>query len=175
MKKIEKIKHMIKGYDLIKFPKLHQLFIENINLILNDELVKSRQITKLNKFINLTNQLFSISYLIVKGLEDLKALKNHTLLLHENYIKLIHIFDISIYNNILFDYCKSAKLEQTYKCLENKNLLNDFQKYLNIISNFTDIKAHNPLVDAYYTFIIFIIFELKKNSKFHFLIDRENV
>jgi hypothetical protein len=55
------------------------------------------------------------------------------------------------------------------------NILIDYKKYFNIINNFTDIKAHNPLVDAYYTFIIFIVFELKKSSKFHFLIDRGNV
>ena len=158
--KIEKIKYMIKGYDLIKLPKEYKLFTKNINLILSDSNVKFRQITKINNFIKLTNELFSISYLIVKGLEDIKALKNHTILLKQNYIILTHLFDISKYNQILFNKCNSAKLEDSYLCLQKMNLLQNYNKYYNIINKFTEMKAHNPLVDAYYTFIIFIVFQL---------------
>lgn len=157
--KIGKIKYMIKGYDLIKFPKEHKIFIENITLILNDSDVKFRQVIDTTNFINLTNKLFSMSYLIVKGLEDMKALKNHTLLLKQNYNNLTQFFDISKYNKILFDKCNSAKLEETYLCLEKMNLLNNYNKYYDIINLFTEMKAHNPLVDAYYTFIIFIVFQ----------------
>jgi len=159
--KIEKIKYMIKGYDLIKLPKEYKLFTKNINLILNDSNIKFRQITKINTFIKLTNKLFSISYLIVKGLEDIKALKNHTILLKQHYIILTHLFDISKYNQILFNKCNSAKLEDSYLCLQKMNLLKNYNKYYNIINKFTEMKAHNPLVDAYYTFIIFIVFQLK--------------
>lgn len=158
--KLEKLKYMIKGYDLIKLPKQYKLFVKNINLILNDTDVKFRQIIETNKFINLTNKLFSMSYLIVKGLQDIKAIKNHTILLKENHIELNNYFDISKYNKILFDKCNSAKLENTFLCLYKMNLLNDYNKYYNIINEFTEMKAHNPLVDAYYTFIIFIVFEL---------------
>ena len=161
-KKIEKIKYNIKGYDLIKLPKIYKLFTKNINLILNDTDVKSRQILEHKKFIKLTNKLFSISYLIVKGLEDIKALKTHTLLLKQYSNNIINLFDIAKYNTILFNKCDSAKLENTYICLDKINLLNDYIKYYNIINDFTDMKAHNPLVDAYYTFIIFIVFASKK-------------
>jgi hypothetical protein len=160
LKKIEKIKYMIKGYDLLKLPNEYQIFINNIDLILNDSDVKSREIIETNLFIKLTNELFASSYLIVKGLEDIKALKNHTILLKQNYINLKHMFDIAKYNNILFKKCNSAQLEKTYKCLENLNLLSKYKKYYDIINDFTDMKAHNPLVDAYYTFIIFIVFKL---------------
>lgn len=162
--KIEKIKYMIKGYDLIKLPKKHKIFTENINLILSDSDVKSRQITEINNFIKLTNKLFSISYLIVKGLEDIKALKNHTILLKQNYIVLTHLFDISKYNQILFNKCNSAKLEETYLCLQKMNLLDKYNKYYDVINKFTKMKAHNPLVDAYYTIIIFIVFQLNNES-----------
>lgn len=160
LKKIEKIKYMIKGYDLIKFPQEYKIFKKNIDLILNDHDVKFREIIDSKKFINLTNKLFSLSLLIVKGQEDIKALKNHTILLNNNYIILKNIFDIAQYNEILFTKCNSAQLEPTYLCLEKMNLLNNYKKYFNIINDFTKIKAHNPLVDAYYTFIIFIIFNL---------------
>ena len=162
--KVTKIKYMIKGYDLIKLPKEYKLFTKNIKLILNDTDVKSRQIIETNNFIKLTNKLFSTSFLIVKGLEDIKALKNHTILLKENYIVLKHFFDISKYNDILFNKCNSAKLEDSYFCLQKMNLLDDYNKYHDIINKFTKMKAHNPLVDAYYTFIIFIIFKLQKIS-----------
>jgi len=79
-------------------------------------------------------------YTIIKNVGDIYELKND---------ELVRLKCIS----------HSAKLEETYLCLKNKNenLLNSFNIYYDIISNFTDVKAHNPLVDAYYTFIIFII------------------
>ena len=156
-KKVEKIKFMIKGNDLVNLPNEYNIFIKNINLILNDKKVKKRQIIKTNEFIKLTNKLFSISFLIVKGLEDIKALKNHTILLQQKYILLTNFFDIAIYNELLFNKCNSAKLEETYFCLEKMNLINDYEKYYNIINKFIEFKAHNPLVDSYYTFIIFMI------------------
>lgn len=160
-KKVEQIKFMIKGNDLLNLPNKYNLFIKNINLILNDKKVKKRQVTKTNDFIKLTNKLFSISFLIVKGIEDIKALKNHTILLKQKYILLTNFFDIAIYNKLLFNKCNSAKLEETYFCLKKMNLLNNYEKYNKIINKFTEFKAHNPLVDAYYTFIIFMI--LNKN------------
>jgi hypothetical protein len=92
----------------------------------------------------------------------MKALKNHTILLKQNYIILKFFFDISKYNKILFDKCNSAKLEDTYLCLKKMNLFNDYNKYYDIINEFSEMKAHNPLVDAYYTFIIFLVFQLNK-------------
>jgi hypothetical protein len=156
-KKVEKIKFMIKGNDLVNLPNEYNIFIKNINLILNDKKVKKRQIIKTNEFIKLTNKLFSFSFLIVKGLEDIKALKNHTILLQQKYILLTNFFDIAIYNELLFNKCNSAKLEETYFCLEKMNLINDYDKYYKIINKFIEFKAHNPLADSYYTFIIFMI------------------
>jgi len=146
---------MIKGYDLKDND--YELFKKNIRLILNDSDCKSRQITENNQkeFIKFTNYIFSNSYLIVKGLEDIKALKNHTLMLNEISIKLNNFFDIAQYNNILFKKCNSAELEKTYLCLEKLNLTQQYSTYLSLINKFTSMKAHNPLVDSYYTWLIF--------------------
>jgi len=160
-KKLGKIKHMIKGSDLIKYPE-YDLFKKSIYLINNDKEVLKRQINYQNKFINLTNLLFSKSLLIVKGKEDINALKNHTLMLNEKYIELNNIVDIAEYNDILHKKCNSAELEKTYYCLSNLNFTNDYKSYLKIIKDFTNLKAHNPLVDAYYTWIIYNIFLLNK-------------
>jgi hypothetical protein len=156
-KKIGKIKHQIKGSDLNGIE--YELFKKSIELILNDHDSLSRQIKECDqiKFLNLTNKLFSKSYLIVKGLEDIKAFKNHLLLLKQNSTKLVNYFDIARYNEMLFKKCNSAELEKTFICLENLKLTNNYDKFKEIIMIFTKMKAHNPLVDAYYTWIIFNI------------------
>jgi hypothetical protein len=156
-KKLSKIKYMIKGSDLKK--NEYELFTKSIKLILSDPDVLKRQIKSENQsmFIKLTNLLFSKSYLIVKGEEDLKALKNHTLMLNENSIKLQFFFDIATYNNLFLKKCNSAQLENTYECLKKLNFVQKYDFYLKIIENFTEVKAHNPLVDAYYTLVIFNI------------------
>lgn len=158
-KKLSKIKYSIKGSDLNG--KDYELFKKSTELILNDPDSVARQIRKEDeiKFINLTNNLFSKSYLIVKGLEDIKALKNHSLLLKQNSIKLTNYFDIAQYNTMLFEKCQSAELEKTFICLDKLGLTKPFSKY-NIIDS-TKMKAHNPLVDAYYTWIIFNIYLYK--------------
>jgi hypothetical protein len=160
IKKLSKINHMIKGSDLINFKEEYNMFKDIINLILNDPTVIEREIKEKdqNLFINLTNELFSKSYLIVKGIEDIKALKNHSLLLKQESLKLTHIFDIAIYNNILYQKCNSAELENSFLCLQNLKLTQKYDSFLKIINDFTHLKPHNPLVDAYYTWIIFNIF-----------------
>ena len=157
-KKISKIKYMIKGYDLAESE--YELFKKITTLILNDTDSIGREINKdqQKKFIKLTNELFSRSYLIVKGLEDIKAIKNHTLLLNEEPITLNNLFDIAQYNNELFKKCNSAELEKTFICLEKLNKTQKYSDYYQNIKTFTNLKAHNPLVDAYYTWIIFNIY-----------------
>jgi hypothetical protein len=161
-KRINKLNFFIKGYDLIKYPKEYNLFKTNIHLILNDKDVKNREIDDSKKFIYLTNKIFSSSYLIVKGEEDIKSLKNHSILLKENYNQSLKYFDIAQHNKILFDKCDSAELEKTYICLQKMNLTQKYNKYSDIINKFIKMKAHNPLTDAYYTWVIFNIFQLKK-------------
>jgi hypothetical protein len=162
IKELGRIVHLIKGSDLIRFTQEYNLFKDIINTILNDANTIDRRIKEDEqiKFINNTNQLFNKSYLIVKGLEDLKALKNNTILLNQRPIERFTFFDIASYNNISLKKCGSAELEKTYICLSKLNLIEEYQKYLKIIQDFTKLKAHNPLVDAYYTWIIFNVFSI---------------
>ena len=69
-------------------------------------------------------------------------------------------FDIAQYNNVLFKNCDSAELEKSYICLEKANLTQKYNQYFDIIKKFTNNKAHNPLIDAYYTWIIFNIYNI---------------
>lgn len=158
IKELGRIKHLVYGNDLINFKKEHKLFLEIINIILNDSTAMNRTIQKPYEFIKLTNELFSKSFLIIKGIEDIKALKNHSILLNLKPQTNLKYFDISKFNNTLFTKCNSAELEKTFICLEKMNLTQTYNEYYEIVKTFTKEKAHNPLVDSYYTWIIYNIF-----------------
>ena len=152
----------INGYSLLKKKKQYNLFIQIINNIFRDTDYKERLIEDDKKFMKLTNKIFNNSYLIVKGTEDFKALNNHLILLKIKPLLFNNYFDIAIYNNVLFNQCNSAELSKTYECLDKLNLTYNFELYLKIINEFTNLKPHNPLVDAYLTWIVYNIFILKR-------------
>lgn len=161
--KIKKLCFKINGYKLIKNKKQHDLFTQIINNIFNDKKYKKRLIENDTEFMKLTNILFNKSYLIVKGQEDFKALNNHMRLLNIKPLPFNNYFDIAVYNEFLFKKCKSAELEKSYICLEELQLTKMFDEYASIIESFTgEFKAHHPLVDSYFTWIIYNIFILKK-------------
>lgn len=161
--KIKKLCFKINGYKLKKNKKQYTLFTQIINNIFNDKEYKKRLIEEDGEFMKLTNILFNQSYLIVKGNEDFKALNNHMKLLNITPLPFDNYFDIAIYNNILFQKCKSAELEKSYVCLEELNLTQSFDEYASIIEKFTgEFKAHNPLVDSLMSWIIYNIFILGK-------------
>lgn len=131
------------------------------SIYLNDYYIKSILLDQEQHhiIINNLNMVFSNGLNIVKGLEDIKALQNHNILLNEHYKKIENIIDIAEYNNKIYQLCGSAKLYESYLCLKNtfgdpdKNILNVLKKWME--SNF---KPHNPLVDAYYTLQVFILY-----------------
>ena len=51
--------------------------------------------------------------------------------------------------------CGSAKLYESYICLNNRRKME-----LNMTMKGTVEKAHNPLMDAYYTLYVFVHFNL---------------
>ena len=94
-------------------------------------------------------------------------LKKYNVKIHKN---ILHK-DIAVYNNIFKERYNTAKLYESYIHLKN----NYYEKYLdlqhfdkNLIKYLKDkmdkIKAHNPLSDAYFTIIIFLIMELYFNK-----------
>jgi hypothetical protein len=162
IKTIKKVVFYLNGNDLQNHPKEFNLFKKMMNIVLNDKESNNRLVKDDSIFINLTNKLFSNSYLIIKGLEDIKSLVIHSKLLNLKPIEFKNYFDISIYNNILHNKCDSAELKKNYDCLEELHLTHDYDGYLEIIKKLTKLKAHNPLVDAYMTWIIYNIFLVKK-------------
>jgi hypothetical protein len=161
-KKNKKYCFKINGYSL-KDKIKHDLFVKIINNIFNDKEYKKRLIIDDVNFMKLTVKLFNKSFLIVKGEEDFKALNNQLVLLNvKKKFIFKNYFDIAFFNNFLFKKCGSAELEKSYYCLENLGFTKTFNKYLEIIITFTKLKAHNPLIDSYLTWIIYNIFSLNK-------------
>jgi hypothetical protein len=131
------------------------------NIYLNDKYIQSILVDPNNHniVINDLNIIFSTGLNIIKGTEDIKAIQNHNILLNNTFYKINKIIDIADYNSKIYDMCGSAKLYESYLCLNNlylnsnKNMLNVLKKWME--SNF---KPHNPLVDAYYTLQVFILY-----------------
>jgi hypothetical protein len=121
--------------------------ISNYNIILPERITEVKSMRVVSAEIPMT--FFNIS----------SSLGNNYFYIYNtttpNNSKKINIPD-GQYNTILFEKCQSAELEKNFICLDKLGLTKPFLKY-NIIDS-TKMKAHNPLVDAYYTWIIFNIY-----------------
>jgi hypothetical protein len=118
-----------------------------------------------NNFIKIFNLLISDknSLNIIKGFEDIKAILNHNVYLNNtlNNVPSENIIDIAEYNSKIYELCSSAKLYESYICLNKENNKNN--KILEELKKYTSsniIKPHNPLNDAFYTLQVFILFNL---------------
>lgn len=157
-----KFHYRMNGQRLKKNKKQYELFIKIMNNVFNDKEYKKRLIKEDKEFMKITNILFNQSYLIVKGKEDFKAINNQLKLLKIKALPFDNYFDIAIYNQLLFKKCDSAELEKSYQCLEKLNIDYSFNEYIEFIEKFTKLKAHNPLVDSYMTWVIYNVFLLNK-------------
>lgn len=165
IKELGRMIHLIYGASLKHIPEYYNMF-KSINiLIMNDKDVIKRTIKRGNEeeFLLLTNELFNNSYLIIKGMEDIKALRNEAVFLKMNYDdKDYKYFDIAVYNDYFNKKCDSAELEKSFKCLDKMNVINEFKDFEKIVKEFAHFKAHNPLIDAYYTWIVYNVFATNK-------------
>jgi len=167
-----------------KFKKINELYLEDpyIKKILIN---KDKQKDLINIYYDVIYSNYCIN--IIKGEEDVLALKNHFILINDQFhSKSIHIhskksinyIDIANYNDKFYSVveCNSAKLYETYLCLFNPNNDDKYYSFLtanepfkqileNELIKFTsDIKPHNPLSDAFYTLNVFIKFNLLINN-----------
>ena len=131
------------------------------NLYLEDKYVKERTIIPTKEWLKSLYNMLSSSLLMVKGNMDIIAINN----LMKQYNlpvlpKTILVYDIAYFNDIFRKLCNNAKLENTYNCIIEKNLLDpelkqDFIKIFNsLVLNEKKLIAHNPLVDSFYTLIV---------------------
>lgn len=145
------------------FKKINKIYINDkyIKNILIDIPNHKNVINNINLIVSNNNCLN-----IIKGLEDIKALNNHNLLLNgcNNNVLQDNIIDIADYNSKIYKLCNTAKLYESYLCLNkeikynnesNNKIIKELKKYMS--NNF---KPHNPLVDAYYTLQVFILYNM---------------
>jgi len=141
------------------------MYNEIFQLYKNDELVKKRLINPYN-YLSTLKPYFNQMTLIHKEGMDIIALNNDLKKYNVKIENRIFHKDIAKYNDIFRKKYITAKLYESYIYLKkdyyekhldliefNNNLLTTLNKKMNVI------KAHNPLSDAYFTIIIFIIME----------------
>lgn len=105
-------------------------------------------------------KVFEKSLVIVKGSGDTDALKNLCILKGYEYTKPQKIIDIANWNPESTRLCQSAKLQDTYICIENK-LSTELRK----INEKLPIKEeHDPTTDAAMTLVIALYITEYKNT-----------
>lgn len=125
-----------------------KLLLDALKIYKNDSNIKKKHesFSWINKFM----KIYEKSVIIVKGLEDIKALKNLCKIKNFEYKDPLKIIDIANWNKKSRKVCGSAQLEHTFKCIIPKldNETREIAKYLDFD------EAHNPMTDASMTLII---------------------
>jgi hypothetical protein len=147
-------------------PSYKIIFNQIINLYKTDELVKKRLVNPYN-YLNTLKPYFNEMTLIHKEGMDIIAINNDLEKYNVRITKSILHKDIAVYNNIFKQRYSTAKLYESYLNLKHDfyNKYLELQKFDNSLINCLKtkmpiIKAHNPLSDAYFTIIIFLIMEI---------------
>ena len=167
----------------LKFSKkTDKIFDEMLDIYYNDELVMNRSFEKYSEkeFLQDLSKLFNSDItIVVKGDNDLQALKNSNYYYNKSYFNIKHVIDIAKQNNYYHSMnVGSAKLKDTYNYLRhginvrkekiknayhesNNNIIKDVSNYLNLTFNnkFSNNKLlfHNPLDDCIGTFFILVM------------------
>uniref|UniRef100_A0A6C0JX04 Exonuclease domain-containing protein n=1 Tax=viral metagenome TaxID=1070528 RepID=A0A6C0JX04_9ZZZZ len=93
---------------------------------------------------------YSQSLILVKNNADIESLKNMCTLYGIEYVDPLGVFDIATWNKMSYKRCRSAKLYDTYMCIQK--WLNSENRQLN--KYIPKGKSHDPSVDAGMTLII---------------------
>jgi hypothetical protein len=167
----EKIHSMQKAIDKSSFNlfnnrlsgKYRDAFNTIMNLYKNDDLVKKRNVNP-KQYLEKLREYLSNMTLVHKENMDIIALNNDLRkydvpVKHKLYHK-----DIADYNDILIKKYNTAKLYESYQHLKNDYILHDtalkeFDEKLHEIlqTKIPILKAHNPLVDSFFTVLVFFV------------------
>jgi hypothetical protein len=139
-KKLDHIQNEIqnKGLNLAK---------ESVSIYNKDPIVKSAH--KPPSFYKTFMKLYEESLIVVKGTQDIDALKNACTLYNIDYTEPKGVYDIAEWNPEAHKKCGTAKLEGVYKCLKTE--LKEFKSFEKMLPVG---KAHDPRSDAAMTFLI---------------------
>ena len=138
-------------------------FNQILQLYINDELVKKRLIKPVEYLNKLKNYLLDMT-LVHKENMDIMALNNDFKMYNININKNIMHKDIRTYNDEFNRKYNTSKLYESYVNLKRDYFNEELQRFDNNLEDklkekMPIIKAHNPLSDAYFTVIVFIIMQ----------------
>lgn len=169
IQKLKQLGNHLKELNFLLYPSLlssksilHPLIKKLKKIYFDDEIIKKSLINSINSF----NEIINISCCIGKDTKDIQAIYNISYQLKNKIPVSITSFDISIFNQISRLNFHSAKLETTYNNIYNK-IKNDNIIMLNSKTNIFNIinldKPHNPINDAFMTFVIGLYMIVKLN------------
>ena len=145
--------------------KYKKIYNNIIDLYLNDPSVKQRIINPYN-YLNILKNYFKDITIIHKEDMDFIALNNDLKKYNVKITNQVQHKDIADYNNILINKYGTAKLYESYLFLYNDYVdkIPELKKFDTILreklkDKLPIIKAHNPLSDAYFTIIVFVVME----------------
>lgn len=130
--------------------ELKELLLEEQQLYLNDPNIK--QAHKASSWVKSFVDELADSLVVVKGTYDLVSLENACRFHGYDYKKPKKIIDIATWNDESKKLCRTAKLEGTFDCLQDK-LDKETEKMLDFLPLG---RAHDPSSDAAMTLIIAI-------------------
>lgn len=145
--------------------ELH-MFNKQLKTYYTDTKVKKRMINKEDQkaIFNLLTQIDKLTCYVVKGKMDFYALKNDYFALYKTspHFKFNYVYDIEIFNKVSNDKYGSAQLEKTFEGMSGSLM---YKKYLDsfvdkILGSFEDQRAHNPLIDSFYTIVVALMINL---------------
>ena len=148
---------------LVNLKKTHKLYW-------SDKLVKERLVL-VNRneklFFEILSNLARDSIFILKGVMDIAAIKNTSMLITKKAIEIENYYNIETFNGFSRNLYNSSQLEETYNNLIKSHIYQTKAKqfFEQISSNIGD-KAHNPLVDSLFTIIVAITINLGLNKYF---------
>jgi hypothetical protein len=167
----EKINSMQKSIDKSSFNmfknrlsgKYRDYYDKIMNLYMNDELVKKRNINP-KQYLEKIREYLSNMTLVHKEDMDLLALNNDLRIYDVPVKHKLYHKDIADYNDILIKKYNTAKLYESYLYLKKDYIINDTKLkefdeklYETLQVKMPIIKAHNPLSDCYFTVLIFLV------------------
>lgn len=137
---------------------LRELVLYQNKIYWNDPLVKERilDIPQAKDFLNLFLSLSDNSIFVLKGQSDIKVIKNQyfsffNVIKHEIFK---NIYDIELFNGFSNFFFGRATLEKTFIGLTQLPIYKKCTFFDKYISN---LKAHNPVSDSFYTIIVAVI------------------
>lgn len=142
-----------------------KLFKQQNELYINDVEVKKRLVDPVI-YLQKLNKYLSQGVLIHKEETDLEALKYDSLLYNVN-LNIKSRFDIAIFNPIIAKTVSPTLTNSYFKVYDEKIITTSWLlKYHNMIMDLVnkkmkEFRPHNPLVDAFMTIFVFMIY--KKN------------